>query len=62
MYEHLVSREKWAQKADWLRLQEQPSARAVAGKKAHHTRRPDGEAVGAAAERKMAEQGSEETS
>lgn len=57
-----MSREKWAQKADSLRRQGQTSARVVAGRKAHHTRRPDGEAAGAAAERKMAEQGSEETS
>lgn len=61
MCEHLMSREKWAQ-VDHLRNQEPPSAQVVAGKKARRTRRPDGEEAEAAAERKTAEQGSEETS
>lgn len=60
MYEHLVSRERWAQKADQPRRQEQPSARVVAGK-VPRSHPPDGEEA-AAAERKMAEQESEETS
>lgn len=62
MYGRLASHERLAQTAGQMRRQEELSAQVVAGRKVPRTHPPDGEAVAAAAERKMAAQGPEGTS